>query len=67
MSAESPGRILRRKAVLELTGLSRSTLYRTGARTFPRQLRISERCVGWREWEIDRWAKDPGSESPFES
>ena len=53
-------RILRLGSVLERTGLTRSTLYRkieTG--TFPKQVRISERCVGWRESEIEGWLRNP--------
>jgi len=60
MAADTGSRILRLKAVLDLTGLSRSTLYRKielGA--FPRQIRISERCVGWREGDIERWLANP--------
>jgi len=46
-------RIVRLEAVLDRTGLSRSTLYRrirTGK--FPQQINISERCVGWRESDL---------------
>jgi prophage regulatory protein len=60
MTADDRSRILRLGSVLERTGLSRSTLYRkieTG--TFPMQVRISERCVGWRESEIEGWLRNP--------
>lgn len=57
---ETPDRILRIKAVLERTGLSRSTLYRKiGQGRFPRQLAISERCAGWRESSVSEWMKSP--------
>ena len=57
----SPERILRLSAVLERTGLSRSTLYRkVQAGTFPRQIKISERCCGWRQSAVDEWLADPG-------
>ena len=60
MAADTGSRILRLKAVLDLTGLSRSTLYRKiEVGTFPRQVRISERCVGWREGDIERWLTNP--------
>lgn len=60
MSANSPERILRLKSVLERTGLSRSTLYRKmHVGTFPRQLRISIRCAGWRESDVDAWLLNP--------
>jgi prophage regulatory protein len=53
-------RILRLKAVLDRTGLSRSTLYRKVERgTFPKQVRISERCIGWRESDLERWLRNP--------
>ncbi|UUL82369.1 helix-turn-helix transcriptional regulator [Sphingomonas qomolangmaensis] len=55
-----PDRILRIKTVLDRTGLSRSTLYRRlQARTFPEQVSISERCVGWRESAITAWLTNP--------
>jgi prophage regulatory protein len=58
MSNASP--ILRLSKVLERTGLSRSTLYRKlHCGTFPRQLRISARCTGWRESDVDGWLRDP--------
>lgn len=60
MLADTGSRILRLKAVLDLTGLSRSTLYRKIERgTFPQQVSISERCIGWRESDIDRWLRNP--------
>jgi len=53
-------RILRLCSVLERTGLTRSTLYRKIERgSFPRQVKISERCVGWRESEINDWLRNP--------
>jgi len=65
MPVESPPRILRLKSVLERTGLSRSTLYRkVQERTFPRALRISARCTGWRESDIEAWLDDPESYPP---
>ena len=60
MEAENSSRILRLKAVVERTGLSRSTLYRKIKHgTFPAQVRISERCIGWRESDIEQWLRDP--------
>jgi prophage regulatory protein len=56
----SPDRILRLGSVLERTGLSRSTLYRKiQGGSFPAQVRISERCIGWRESDIERWLRNP--------
>jgi len=52
----APDRILRLRAVLRIAGFSRATLYRRmQAGTFPRQIRIAERCVGWRQSAIDAW------------
>lgn len=56
----SSNRILRLGSVLERTGLSRSTLYRKIERgSFPAQVRISERCIGWRESDVEQWLKNP--------
>jgi len=60
MSGEGVDRILRLAAVLERTGLSRSTLYRKmGLGTFPKQLKISTRCAGWRESDVRVWLANP--------
>lgn len=60
MPNAEPQRILRIGTVLERTGLSRSTLYRKIEEgTFPRQVRIAERAVGWRESAVAGWVEDP--------
>jgi prophage regulatory protein len=60
METPQPDRILRIGNVLELTGLSRSTLYRmVHAGSFPRQIQISQHCVGWRESSVTAWLQDP--------
>jgi prophage regulatory protein len=60
MIPEAPERILRIKAVLDRTGLSRATLYRKMRNgTFPKNIRISTRCTGWRESAISEWMKNP--------
>lgn len=57
---EAPERILRIKAVLERTGLTRSTLYRKIENgSFPKQVHISTRCAGWRESAVNAWLKNP--------
>lgn len=57
---DSQERILRLKAVLDRTGLSRSTLYRKmQAGTFPLGVKIGERCTGWYESEVSDWIKNP--------
>lgn len=56
----APSAILRIKTVMQRTGLTRATLYRKIADgTFPRQVRISTNCVGWRESEVDAWSRNP--------
>lgn len=58
-------RIIRRKTVLERTGLSRSTLYRKIAEgTFPRQVKISIHSAGWHESAVNRWIADPAAWRP---
>lgn len=58
--ADTPDRFLRLNAVLDMTGLSRSTLYRKIAQgTFPPQVKIATRCAGWRQSAITDWLKNP--------
>ena len=49
-------KILRRRAVEEVTGLSRSTLYAMMADGwFPRPVKLGKRAVGWHETEVMNW------------
>jgi len=49
-------KFLRREAVEDLTGLSRSTVYQYMAEgRFPRPIKISSRVVAWVESEISAW------------
>lgn len=60
MEPPAPDRILRIGTVLNLTGLSRATLYRKIQEgTFPRQIQITRHCVGWRESAVSAWLHDP--------
>jgi prophage regulatory protein len=60
MQTNTPDRILRLNAVLDRTGLSRSTLYRKMQNgTFPQNVRISTRCAGWRESSVEEWMRNP--------
>jgi prophage regulatory protein len=53
-------RIVRLDAVLDRTGLSRSTLYRKMRKgSFPQQINIGDRCVGWRESDLASWLRNP--------
>lgn len=60
MSPDSTDRILRIGTVLQITGLSRSTLYRKVQRgEFPKQIKLSERCAGWRQSAVTEWMRNP--------
>jgi prophage regulatory protein len=60
MIVETTDRILRIGAVLDLTGLSRSTLYRKVQRgEFPKQIKIAQRCAGWRQSAVQAWVRNP--------
>jgi prophage regulatory protein len=49
-------RILRLPAVIELSGLSRSSIYLMISNgNFPRQVSLGTRAVGWRECVIHAW------------
>jgi prophage regulatory protein len=49
-------RIIRLRAVMQLTGLSRSSIYalvRSGA--FPAPVKLGQRASGWVHQEVDQW------------
>jgi prophage regulatory protein len=49
-------RIVRRREVEDITGLSRSSLYRLAAAgQFPRPIQLSARAVGWRASDVAAW------------
>jgi prophage regulatory protein len=49
---------LRIQAVIRVTGLSRSTLYRLIAdEAFPRPVRLGPRAVAWRRSDIEAWGE----------
>ncbi len=49
-------RYLRRRAVEEMTGLSRSTIYDMMAKgEFPRPVRLTAKAVAWPETAIADW------------
>ncbi len=61
-------RILRLPSVKARTGLSRSTIYlRIADGTFPKQLNLGARAIGWLEGDIDAWIEGlvSGHRSPF--
>ena len=51
--------IVRLSDVKHRTGLSRSTIYaRIAEGTFPEQIPLGGRAVGWLDSEIDQWIAD---------
>jgi prophage regulatory protein len=56
MEAHMTERLIRIRDVMERTGLSRTVLYRKIQHNdFPQPVRITIRCVGWLESEINAW------------
>lgn len=52
-------KILKRPEVENITGLSRSTIYlKMDKGEFPKQVKLSERSVGWIEFEVQEWIKN---------
>jgi len=55
-------RILRIQEVIARVGLSRSQIYLMKKEgRFPSGMKLSERCRGWLESEIDEWIKAKAS------
>ena len=49
-------KIIRLPEVMKTTGLSRSTIYqRIGEKTFPVQIPLGPKSVGWLESDIQQW------------
>lgn len=51
-------RIIRLWAVMDKTGLSKTSIYRLSKDPesgFPPQVRLSKACVGWIEDEVEQW------------
>ncbi len=49
-------RVKRLPEVISITGLARSTIYqRMAAGTFPKQINLGCRSVGWLESDINNW------------
>ena len=58
-------RFIREREVLEITSLSRTTLWRIVKNDqFPRPVRISAGRVGWRESAIISWQENPAEWCP---
>jgi len=49
-------KFLRLNTVIQITGLSRSTIYAfIKANKFPKQINLGERAVAWLESDISEW------------
>ncbi|HCE2446401.1 TPA: AlpA family transcriptional regulator [Vibrio parahaemolyticus] len=49
-------KIIRLPEVVEITGLSRSTIYlRMSKGDFPQSISLGERAVGWLESDVEGW------------
>ena len=60
MTAPPSEPILRLNTVLDLTWLSRATLYRKiQAGTFPKQVRVTTSGMGWSKSAISDWLRNP--------
>lgn len=52
-------KMLRRPAVEDITGLSRSTIYEMISRDdFPRPVRIGRRAVAWQQTAVIEWLNE---------
>lgn len=53
--------LIRLRGLIEMTGLSKSTIYRLeAAGQFPARVKLSERLVGWRSEEVSKWLSTRG-------
>ena len=51
-----PEKLLRLPEVEALTGLKKTSIYNAAhANSFPKPIRISARCVAWRESDLAAW------------
>lgn len=49
---------IRMAAVMRITGLGRSTIYRLMAENkFPSPVRLAKRAIAWRRTDLDRWSE----------
>lgn len=62
----APNTILRLPTVKSRTGLCRSTIYlRMSQGTFPKQVSLGGRTVGWLESEIEAWISSHANDRRF--
>lgn len=63
-STQHPERIVREPELLEIVGLSRSSVYRQErAGTFPQRRQIGPHSVGWLYSHIQRWMENSNNSS----
>ncbi|WP_410922038.1 helix-turn-helix transcriptional regulator [Pseudomonas aeruginosa] len=65
---QSPRRIMRLKEVEALTGFKHSSIYafmKDG--TFPKNVRIGPRAMGWDSWAIEDWLEARLNGKPFDA
>lgn len=56
--------LIKLKKVIEITTLSKSTIYRKiNNGTFPKQIKISDRCSAWNQADIENWIDNCLTES----
>jgi prophage regulatory protein len=54
---EQPSGFVRMAAVIRMTGLGRSTIYRLMAESkFPSPVRLAKRAVAWRRADLEQWS-----------
>ena len=57
-------KVIRLPKVINLSGLARSTIYlRMSEGTFPKNIRLGVRAIGWLESDIEDWIQSRISES----
>tara|TARA_B100002019_G_scaffold261798_1_gene248794 strand:- start:306 stop:509 length:204 start_codon:yes stop_codon:yes gene_type:complete len=57
--AEEARKLIRQKAVTEITGLARSSIYDAIRHTgFPKPVKLTERTVAWVESDVRAWVDE---------
>lgn len=52
-------KIIKLPKVIEKTALSKTSIYTfISEGTFPKQISLGERCVGWVESDVENWIND---------
>ena len=55
-------KLLRMPSVLEMTGMSESTLRRNiKSNRFPKSFKISQKCIAWKLSDVEAWIKSCSS------